>query len=91
MKVSIYAFDSVIRFYFNDNVICNSNLDKYKIYINKKSPNGKYLIEADHKMGYMYTWQIENRDFYKHIMGFKDAGKLLFYVRKQVYKNLIYQ
>lgn len=63
MKVSIYAFDSVIRFYFNDNVICNSNLDKYKIYINKKSPNGKYLIEADHKMGYMYTWQIENRDF----------------------------
>ncbi len=78
MLVSIYAYNCLTEFYFGDHVISEKDIDKFKENVVKYSPNGEYLIKENHGFGHMYTWQTDEQDLYKQVVGFRDAGKILF-------------
>lgn len=78
MLVSIFAFDSISKHYFDDYVISNSEYSEFQKEVFSNSPEGEYLIPANHGLGNMYTWQSSELDIYKQISGFRDVGKILF-------------
>lgn len=86
--VSIYAFDSIVRFYFNDYVLDKDDEKECLVSVKRFSPNGEYLIEPSDGLESMSTWQINDQDLYKQITGFRDAGKVLFLCKENNFPAL---
>lgn len=80
--ISYYAYDSIIKFYFGDYVLGEEETKTCLDIVESHSPNGEYLIVPSDNTESMYTWQTNDRDLFKQITGFRDAGKVLFECKK---------
>jgi len=86
--ISYYAFDSIIRFYFGNCVLDEEDIEMCIALVESHSSNGEYIINPSDSIELMYTWQTNDRDLFKQITGFRDAGKLLFKCRENNVEEL---